>query len=606
MTTARSKKMALFIGIALVCSIVISALYSTRAFNRLELITFDLMSRIHRTDTTTHEDIVVILIDESSLKALNPIVGRWPWPRFVYAEMMDYLLKGEPAAIAFDILFTENEFSESGGLLDSDMFLVDMTSFGGNVYHAYQLVKDIEDEYNKNLLDNPLPQWLRERFALKGLKPQMRSKANNYYLPFTELAEASYGLGIVEFSPDMDGVFRRTAPLRSYMDDYFPVMGLAPVLDVLGIEEIKFDRKALWLDDLKIPLGSDGQYLINMYANYNTFSAGGILASIQSLADGDIENLIVSPEEFKDKIIYIGASAAGIEDLKPTSLSNNTPGVFLHASLASNLLNGDFLVPPKPLATVFIVFLLSFISSGSVLLLNRMTLKVALPLGAGGLYILFAIFQFRGNYVYEIITPIIGIVVSFIAAFVYLSLTEGREKRKVRRMLGQYVSPHMLSEIENSIEDVLKAKVGTKEKVTVLFSDIRGFTSISENEPAERIVKMLNMYFSSWSDSIFEEDGMIDKFVGDAVMALWGAPLKRDDHALRAVRAAMGMLSKLPELNEKLKESGYPQLKIGVGINTGEAILGNIGSERCRTSEPHGIKQRQKINSRIKCKKRND
>ena len=171
-------------------------------------------------------------------------------------------------------------------------------------------------------------------------------------------------------------------------------------------------------------------------------------------------------------------------------------------------------------------------------------------------------------------------MVPFLAAFVYLSVTEGREKRKVRKMLGQYVSPHMLSEIENSMGDVLKAEVGTKEHVTILFSDIRGFTSISENETPERTVSMLNRYFSLWADAIFDEDGTIDKFVGDAVMALWGAPLKRDDHPVRAVRAALRLLEKLPELNVELKESGYPEIRIGIGINTGFAILGNIGSEK--------------------------
>jgi adenylate cyclase len=159
-------------------------------------------------------------------------------------------------------------------------------------------------------------------------------------------------------------------------------------------------------------------------------------------------------------------------------------------------------------------------------------------------------------------------------------VTEGREKRKVRKMLGQYVSPHMLSSLVDNREDILRAEVGAKENVTVLFSDIRGFTSISENEPPERIVSMLNQYFSLWSDAIFEYDGTIDKFVGDAVMALWGAPLRTEKHPEKALRAALEMRKRLPELNRRLNVEGFPEVKIGVGIHTGDAILGNIGSEK--------------------------
>jgi adenylate cyclase len=178
------------------------------------------------------------------------------------------------------------------------------------------------------------------------------------------------------------------------------------------------------------------------------------------------------------------------------------------------------------------------------------------------------------------VTPIAAVVLPFLVSFVYLSLTEGREKRKIRRMLGQYVSPQMLSQIVDKHEDLARAEVGSREYVSVLFSDIRGFTSISENEPPERIVPMLNQYFSLWSDAIFSQEGTIDKFVGDAVMALWGAPLRTQTHPEQAVRAALKMRETLPALNTKLGSEGYPEIKIGVGIHTGYAILGNIGSER--------------------------
>jgi len=562
-----------FVALGLVC------LFSLAGVNqRLELMAFDAMAKLIRSDTHAHPDVAVVLIDEASLKAMNQAVGRWPWPRFVYADLLDFIYAGEPAAVAFDVLFTENDGFNEDAISDNDLVFVQATASASSVYHAQQIVVDVDDEYNKNLLGNDMPEDFRQRFSVA--RTEDMGEANNFYLPFPELYDAAGGMGVVEFSPDVDGGFRRTRPVRQYKQDMFPVMGIAPLFHKLDIQEVVAGSRFVQLDDIKIPLGADGQYLINMYGKYNTYSVSGLLASFQSLANGDYENMIVDPEEFKDKVVFIGASAAGVEDMKPTSISESTPGVFLHASLLSNVLGRDFLVPYSSGFSVFMAVLLAATTAFSTLLISKQRLKVAVPVALAAAYVIIVLAGYSGNRLFALVPPLSALTFSFIGSYVYLSLTEGREKRKVRKMLGQYVSPHMLASLVDSGEDMLRAEVGAEEDVSILFSDIRGFTSISENEPADRIVSMLNQYFTLWSDAIFEYDGTIDKFVGDAVMALWGAPLRTDRHPELAIRAALRVLETLPVLNKKLGSEGYPEIKIGVGVHTGNAILGNIGSDK--------------------------
>lgn len=588
MKPALRKKLFWAVSISLISPVVVCILYYARVFERPEHMLYDAMARHVRASKAAHPDVAVILIDEASLKAMNPLVGRWPWPRSVFADAIDFIGMGNPKAIAFDILFTENERpllqqsaeSPRGPLSPGDARLVEATTANRFVYHALQILRDEEDEFNKGLLNRAMPEGFGERFKLKGVNVGIdgESGANNFYIPFEELYRASRGVGVVEFQPDADGVYRRSRPLRQYKGEAFPVLGLAPVMD--GFKRVGFRGDALLLDDAAMPLDGEGRYLVNMYGRYNTYSMSGILASLQKLRSGDVENLIISPYEFEGKVVFIGASAVGVEDVKSTPMSNRTPGVMLHASFLSNILLKDFLRPKGRWVTVVSVFLLSIASVWGMLFFGKLHQKIAVPALLVLLYGAFAVSRFQRNEIYEVVPAAAVIVFGFMASFAYLTFTEGKEKRKVRKMLGQYVSPQVLSEVVDKYEDFLKAEVGSREQITVLFADIRGFTNISEGMPPDRVVEMLNYYFSVWSDVIFKYGGTVDKFIGDAIMALWGAPIKTADHASKAVRAALEMRERLKEVNRTLGEKGFPPVRIGIGINTGEAVLGNIGSER--------------------------
>lgn len=565
-------------AIALSTALFVTGLYLSHFFDRLEWITFDKRSVLFRSETLAHPDVAIILIDEASLKAMNPLVGRWPWPRSVYADLLEFLRIGEARAVAFDILFTEAEGAGVRANIN-DRRLIGATRETGGAYHAFQLLKDETDEAGQVQLDQPLPEDFRRRFAAMG-KGFSASGNNNYYLPMPALYRAARGMGVVEFGPDADGVYRRTRLFREYQGELYPVLPMAPLVNLLRPVGISQKGHYLYLDDLHIPLNSDGTYLVNMYGRYNNYSISGVLASIQKLRHGQVEDLIVRPDEFRDKIVFVGASAAGVEDLKTTSLASGMPGVMLHASIASNILSQDFLKMVNPAMTIFLVFGFAAFTGLGILALPRVYLKIALPLTLTLGYAAWSLWRFRYNVVYDMVPPITAIALSWLATFGYLAFTEGRDKKRVRNMLAQYVSPNILAEVVDKYEDYLRAEVGSKEHITVLFSDIRGFTDISELLPPEKVVEILNMYFAAMSDVVFKYEGTLDKFIGDALMAFWGAPIRASDHPRRAVAAALEMHRRLKEVNARLETKGWPHIRMGIGINTGDVILGNIGSEK--------------------------
>ena len=580
--------------IALATAIIVNLGFYLGAFDGLELKTFDMRARYSAKPPSS--DVAIILIDEASLRGMNPIVGRWPWPRSVHADVVDFLAMSGAKAVLFDILFTENERvfgTPKGKLSPSDESLVQSTASAGNVYHAAQIVIDEQDEYNKNILNRPMPKDFSRRFSVEIKGAPASSRHNNFYLPFKQLYKAAKGVGIVEFLSDSDGIFRRTKLFRNYQGKYYPVLPMAPLLDILKPESISQDEDKISLigiikpgesqtSNLEIPIQKDGTYLINMRRGFKPYSMSGVLSSIQKIKMGDLEGLPVNPDEFMDKVVFIGGSAVGIEDLKPTSMGSNTPGVYLHASAYSNMINGDFLkYSGHPVTSLLILLFAAIVTVAILWSRNIIYYQLGVPFLLAFAYIATTFWGFRHDILLDMVAPTMSIVISWMGSFAFLSITEGKDKRKIKKMLSQYVSPSILTTlIDKSPQDVLKAEVGSKENLTILFSDIRGFTSISERLAAEKVVELLNGYLSEMVDVIFRHEGTLDKFIGDAIMAFWGAPIKTSDHAMSAVLTAFDMRVQLEVFNQSLASKGTTPLNMGVGINTGDVILGNIGSEK--------------------------
>lgn len=574
--------------IIIIISFIIILGENNHFFERPELMSLDIRTKLLRNNKALSPEIVLILIDESSLKTLNDIAGRWPWPRQIHADLIDFLSISGAKSIIMDILFTENQLEANQSdtnLGNNDLRLVEATKSAKNVYHATQIFTDLEDEYNKSILNKPLPQTFSQKFGINTVENDIFSNNNNYYLPFKKLYHAAKGIGVVSFMPDIDGVYRREKLLFPYQDKYFPSLAMGVFIDQRRFNKILINRSSLKMYGpnslMEIPLTSDNFYYVNMYGKYNTFSYGGVITSIFMLKTGQVQDLPVQAIEFKDKVVFIGASAAGVEDLKNTSIFTNTPGVFLHASIYGNLISNDFLKFISPPLGMGIAFVLIIITIFSIFFLKGIFLRVIMPLVIWVAYLGFGFILFKNNFVIPFVYPSFALISAYISSFAYISLSEGRDKRRIRNILGQYVSPAILTTLlTDNRDEYLKAEIGRSENLTLFFSDIRDFTSISENFKVEQVVDLLNDYLSRMVKIIFNNEGTLDKFIGDAVMAFWGAPLKDPDHHYKAVLTAIQMIKDLKILNQENIDKDLPDLNIGIGIHTGDVILGNIGSEQ--------------------------
>ncbi len=569
-------------------SLAVLALDRLGYMDSLERKTIDWRMGLTRAQTALPDDVAVVLIDDASLYALDPVVGRWPWPRHVHGELIDFLYQCGARLVVMDILFSERQKDcevSADGLGRADSQLVEASRAADNVLYAFQLVDDIPDEYNQNLLNAPMPKDFIKRFSVNAQGRLSPREYNNFYLPYEELYANAAGMGVVTFLPDHDNVYRSEALVFDYQGQRFPSLGLAAAMARLGIGNVLLENQTMTIpvkgSTVKIPLQDDGKYYINMYNDYQQKSYSGLLQAIIKTEQDDLSNRMVNPEEFKDKVVFVGASAAAVEDLKQTSMGRRMPGVLLHAAAYANIMTGDFLRFAEPQYNILVICLSTFLTLYAILYLKKMKLRVLVPVSfMAGLYAV-AFHVFNRNIVLPVASPTLAFLSAFLMGFGHYMTTEGREKRRIRNILGQYVSPAMLQNVlENYKEDYFKAEVGSKEFLTVFFSDIRGFTSLSEKLAVEKVVEMLNRYLSCMVNIIFQHQGTLDKFIGDAIVAFWGAPVKIKDHAYKAVLSALRMQNELYEMNTENLAAGLPKLNIGIGIHTGEVILGNIGSEK--------------------------
>lgn len=565
-------------GLALGATLLAVLLHSTGALQRLEQISHDQRMLWSRSDSLLHPSLAVILIDEPSLQAMDPLVGRFPWPRAVYADLIEYLAMADARAVVFDILFTETQKDGS----TNDARLVEATRGGGRTIHAFQLFRDESEENGALVAGSNLSADFVRKHTITASGTDAATPTNRFVIPQQALHQAAAAMGVVDVSPDSDGVYRRLHPLRRYAGHDFPSLAITPLL--IEMEKpwsvTHGGKEVLQLGTYQIPTDRSGRVFFNQVADLRPYSFAGIYASIQALHNGDLGSLLIPPDEFTDKIVFIGASAVGLADIKATPLSPRVPGVTLHASLLDNILNGEVLQPVPAWLTPILIVAFSFLTALAIIGSDRLILQFSFPLLLAGSYTAWNIWQFMHHSVQPLAAPLFAIAATAVTLWAFLAITEGRDKRQVRAMFSQYVSPAVLNQLVERPGAVLEAEIGQAERLSILFSDVRSFTSISEVLRPDQTVELLNTHFEVMSEIIFRYEGTLDKFIGDAIMAFWGAPIIHADHAERSVKAAVAMQRGLVAVNQRLREKDYPAIAIGIGVNTGETILGNIGSAR--------------------------
>ncbi len=400
--------------------------------------------------------------------------------------------------------------------------------------------------------------------------------------PLPLIAEASNYFGLFNVEPDPDGRFRRETLLQRKGNVLLPSLsllcvalyyggGFYPILSDLsdGLQGVSINNDSSSTVPV-IPTTERGFMLINYYGNPETV--------IPSYSVVDIIDHKLPPGTLKDKIVLVGATAIGTFDSRSTPFSPATPGVFIHASAIQNMLDWNFLQRWPGFAFVEgLLFLLIAIILGLVIPKIRISLGLGftaamlVALVAGDLFFVFGHGQWMRT-----VAPILEIITIFVAITIYRYLTEEREKRVVRNAFQFYLTKSVVDAV---LKDTSRLKLGgEKKELTVLFSDIRGFTTISERLSPEDLVHLLNSYLTPMTDLVFHHEGTLDKYMGDAIMAVFGAPVDQPDHATRACLTALDMMEELVRLQAKWRHEGLPEIDIGIGMNSGPMVVGNMGS----------------------------
>ena len=573
-------------------------------FSLLELKTLDLRF-LSRGKIPTTGEVALVVIDEKSLDEL----GRWPWPRVRMAQLMDAFAKYEAKVVGFDIVWAEpdehselkslarlkqkmNEFkvanrdldqylSQAIQKADTDRILADSLARSrrailGYFFHFSPQESPLREKKQIQKDLPPLSAYNLVKFSSEEAAKVQLFEANYAEVNIPVIAEAGEGAGYFNVFPDRDGTVRWIPLVIKYQDRHYCALSLAVLQKFLdhsplvlriaefGVEEIR-------LGDLFVPTNEEGRMLINYRGPQKTFP---------HYSATDVIHGRVPAEAFRNKIVLVGATAMGIYDIRVTPFDHVFPGLEVHANVIDTILKQQFLYRPN-WATLF--DLLAIIGIGLILgifLPKRKALwgaLIGIILFTAFFLISNQLFQKQGIWVNQTF-PLFNLILTYLTITGYRYMTEERERKKVRGAFQYYLNA---SVVEQMLKDPEKLKLGGEKKdLTVLFSDIRGFTSISEHMTPERLVKFLNEYLTTMTDIVFKYDGLLDKYMGDAIMAIWGAPLDQADHPLRACYTALEMVEELHVLQKKWGTEGMPRLNIGIGINAGPMVVGNMGSER--------------------------
>lgn len=528
------------------------------------------------------EEIVIITIDDKSLEKI-----RWPWKRELYSKIFDYLSTYSMSkVIGFDAIIATPDVENP----KSDL------NFYSSIKNIDNLVVGfvpLSSPYDSKADGINYDKIFKKKFSIH-IKDERKQKSPSFYQSLSKFPKDYFNsvskVGSVITTPDIDGYIRSIDQLVDYKGTLYPSLSLR-MYNYLNADDdfvVKDGEITATKSSLRIPTFDkyNGVFnnihyykpLPNSEYTHKTYSAIDIIDSYDNLKKGKLP--IISPQVFEDKIVFVGANAkaiaVGLDDVKRTPISGDYPGVDIQATNLDNILHNEFLVQTN----LFQDLLSLIIILGATFLVIRY-FSLFLSLGIIALmmisYIAFCIICYRFNLVISVITPITLQVITMAMAYSYRFILEGRKKEKIQNAMGKYISKDVMQNVVKNIDEL--GLGGKRSHVTVLFADIRGFTSMSENMTAEEVSVILNEYFTEIEPIIAKFNGVINKFIGDAVMAIFGEPIQDKNHALNAVKCANAMLEKVDELQKKWLKEGKPKIEIGIGINTGEAFVGNIGSE---------------------------
>lgn len=496
-------------------------------FNKFEKLEYLVQDGLFQGNADIDTRVVIIAIDDDSLGRL----GRWPWPRAYHTQLINTLAKGNPAVVFLDITLSEpaQDSEEDRQLAEA------MEEFGRVIVPVYGVMDPTAKEgaITASQLSEPVP-------VLK--KASLQAHINTFQ--------------------DSDGIIRKTLLHLDYKGEKIESAALKAYktyMEVTGGSDISGS----------IPLDPWNR----MYIHYS-----GTPEDIEHHSYYQVLNGEIPPEYFKDKIVLVGPYTVGMGDHYLTPVERQVPmyGVEIHGNIIHNLLHGNFKQEVSFMVTAGILALLGILG---IFTFNRLPpgWSAVLLVLVFGVYLIAARQCYKMGYIVSILYPLLFYFAVYLIMLAYRYIEELMKRKHVTAVFGRYVAPQVVNKIMEEGEDALQLG-GARREISALFVDIRGFTPLSEKVQPEEVVGILNEYLTLCALSIFEYEGTLDKFIGDATMALFNAPLDLEAHAFKAVQAAWAMKQGAIPLQKKLEEKFGRFIQFGIGINTGEAVVGNIGA----------------------------
>jgi len=548
-------------------------------------------------------NVAIVAIDEKSLAAF----GRWPWPRSVLSRVVRTLADNGAKVIALDLILSEPEVSDELRVVNRMSERLGALGVTPSSQIGQAVRRELDGFAQAADSDGQLAAALRESqravlaivFDIKPGIPssvpepsgtpyksamtrfRQYSERGRYPPPQAERAgppippfeQAALALGHVTMVPDDDGSTRWEALFFEYRGSYYPSLGIQAARLALGVEPTGFVLdfgRTVSIGPIEIPIDPRNRMLIDWL---------GPPSTIPTISVADLLAGKVAPASIRDRIVFVGANAAGIYDLRVTPTSPIMPGVEKHATVAANILAGQFLQRPDWVELL----------EAAGILLWPLVLTWVLPrfrpvASLGVVVVLWAAYYGGVNLAFikglwlPLVYPSLAMALAFTGITIYRVLTEERQRLWTKRAFQQFVSPDV---VEQLVDNPAALQFGGEVRnLTVMFLDIRDFTGYSERHTPQEVVQMLREFLTRMAEHILAQKGTLNKFIGDAIMAIFGAPIPLPDHAERACRAALAMVKEAEALQAKWVAEGREPFRIGIGINTGEMVVGNLGSEQ--------------------------
>jgi len=561
----------------------------------LRFLAFDSLNVIYPRPAT--DQVVIVDIDEISMA--QETLGQWPWPRHIVADMVETLHSMGAKAIVFDMVFAEYDRTSPRAFLkalpedhkteslennlstlkDHDLVLAEAFKESGRVVNGFVWTNNSDATRRAPTLSKPIV-TTRDLENLSGKVPNMVGVITG----IPELSEAAAGNGSFGVSTEIDGLIRQVPLLFSYENRLYPSLAVEALrvgqdprivtkIRTRKAEELGlFDPPLLMqIGQYEIPMDQDGKFLVwfSKARSHDYLPAWRVL-------NGDIQE-----SRIKDKIVLIGTSAEGLKDIRSTPLDLFIPGVEVHLNVVEQILTQNFLLRPAILSGVEVVFMtaIGLLIIALAPFIGAVVLALLTISLVGGIGFLSWYMFLEMGLLLDPVYPSLTILALFVLAALLAYIRTEAERKQVRNAFSHYISPDFMRELTSNPDNLRLG--GEVKDLTVMFTDIRGFTSISEQLPPDQLIQLMNDFLTPMSALVMDHRGTIDKYMGDAMMAFWNAPLDDADHALHACMAALQMNQALGPINARLQAEGKDiRLQAGIGINTGPSSVGNMGSRQ--------------------------